>query len=61
MNGFAAWCDPCNRRIYYSPTADRRVFVAVEYMADRYTPSERRHVCRGLGWRTVPLIELDEA
>lgn len=43
--GFATYCNKCDRAIRAQATDDPRVYVTVEYLSDRFTPSDIRHVC----------------
>lgn len=38
-------CRNCQKYVALAATEDSRVFVAVEFEKDQYTPSTRRHVC----------------
>ena len=38
-------CGNCKKYVALVPTEDPRIFAAMEFEKDRYTPSTRRHIC----------------
>lgn len=47
--GYASSCPgrACDgRHVFAAPTDDPRVFVLMEYAADRFTPTSSRHICK---------------